>query len=75
MFSLLSAVSRSVIAGFRARRNLVLENLALRRANTASGRESLVVGRFYGPVPNAGACWPDAHPHPRRGLATHGLTP
>jgi len=30
MFSLLSAVLRSVIAGFRARRNLVLENLALR---------------------------------------------
>jgi hypothetical protein len=30
MISLLSAVLRSVIAGFRARRNLVLENLALR---------------------------------------------
>ena len=30
MFSLLSAVLRSAIAGFRARRNLVLENLALR---------------------------------------------
>jgi hypothetical protein len=30
MFSLLVAVLRSLIAGFRARRNLVLENLALR---------------------------------------------
>jgi len=29
-FSILPAVLRSVIAGFRARRNLVMENLALR---------------------------------------------
>ncbi len=45
MFSLLSAVLRSVIAGFRGRRNLVLENLAL--------RHQLLVLNPYGQKPRS----------------------
>jgi transposase InsO family protein len=40
MFSLLSAVLRSVVAGFRTRRNLVLENLALRHQLLVLNRRS-----------------------------------